>query len=328
MMRPPFPAISPDRRAQMLRPRVGSPVRVVIDSDTANEIDDQFALTWALLRRDVLTIEAVYAAPYSFRHRLSNPRDGVDAAEGMERSYQEALTICRIMGVAVDVYRGSERYLTQSTEPVRSVAATHLVDLARKASAEDPLYVLAIGAPTNVASALLMNPEIIRNIVVVWTAGYPTRCPYPNAAFNLEQDLHASRLLFDSGVALVYLPGFHIGAQLRVSLPEIERWVRGYGEIGDYLYHLYTHNPLHAMKSIDDHFGRSSVIWDFINVAWLVEPAWVPSSLVRAPHLGDDKRWYRNEERHAIREALGIDRDAIFRDFFTRLQAFDGQPTP
>ena len=36
----------------------------------------------------------------------------------------------------------------------------------------------------------------------------------------LEQDLRATQLVFDSGVPLVYLPGYHVGAQLRLSLPE------------------------------------------------------------------------------------------------------------
>jgi purine nucleosidase len=65
-------------------------------------------------------------------------------------------------------------------------------------------------------------------------------------SFNLEQDVAASRWLFDSGVPLVYLPGFHVGAQLRLSLAEVQRHVRGRGAIGDYLHQLFTDNPLVA----------------------------------------------------------------------------------
>ena len=45
------------------------PVRLVIDTDCANEIDDQFALAWALLSPQQLDLQAVYAAPFSFDHR-------------------------------------------------------------------------------------------------------------------------------------------------------------------------------------------------------------------------------------------------------------------
>ncbi|MCP3997943.1 MAG: hypothetical protein GY722_23230, partial [bacterium] len=63
-----FPTISPKLRAQRLAIPGGRP-RVVIDTDTANEIDDQFALAWALQSTDALDIQAVLAEPYSFAHR-------------------------------------------------------------------------------------------------------------------------------------------------------------------------------------------------------------------------------------------------------------------
>ena len=40
-------------------------LRVVIDTDAKNEVDDQYALTWALLSQDQLEIEGMYAAPSS-----------------------------------------------------------------------------------------------------------------------------------------------------------------------------------------------------------------------------------------------------------------------
>ena len=367
-----FPKLSEAQYRQMLRPPSGR-ARCVIDTDTRNEIDDQFALAWALLSQDALDIEAIYAAPYSFTRRWDELRaaasakadpEAASAAElsllaayggqlarleaagadiqdraqldpqglvlvepgrGMELSYQEILLVAEKMGIdcADKVFRGSERYLASYDAPVASDAARHLVDLARTASAEEPLYVLAIGAVTNVASALLLAPEIIERIVVLWTAGYPTRITdIVQPSFNMEQDLLASQLLFDSGLPLVYLPGFHVGAQLSLSLPEMEAWVRGRGEIGDYLYWLYTHNPHYPWQGLSGHFGRSWIIWDLINIAWLIEPAWVPSYLIDAPFLSADCRWLRQgAPRHLIREALDINRDAIYRDFFRKLAA-------
>ena len=96
-----------------------------------------------------------------------------------------------------------------------------------------PLYVLAIGCVTNVASALLIEPEIARRIVVVWTSGYPTWVPARTSPHSTWfRTSAASRLLFESGVPLVYLPGYHIGAQLRLSLPDMEAYVRDQGAIG------------------------------------------------------------------------------------------------
>lgn len=365
-----FPKLTVQEYEWILRNPRGK-VRCVIDTDTRNEIDDQFALAWALLSQDMLDIEAIYAAPYSFRNRLDELRKanqirqssqtaknddlillsryagqlkrlrekGIDIADdsqldpqdvtmvtpgvGMQKSYDEILLVCDKMGIdfADKVYRGSERYLESYDTPVESDAVSHLIEIAKTASPDDPLYIVAIGATTNISSAILLAPEIIRNIVVTWTAGYPTTITGVfQESFNMEQDMLASQLLFDSGVPLMYLPGFHVGVQLGLSLPEMEAWVKGKGEIGDYLYWLFMNNPHYPFQGIDDYFGRTWIIWDLINFAWLMQPDWVPSFMTTAPYLTDDRKWLRTEDpRHPMREALDINRDAIFRDFFQKL---------
>ena len=315
-----------------LRSRLAEPqgaVRVVIDTDAANEIDDQFALAWALLSPDVLQIEGLYAAPFSFAHRRNLlPRAPAEAApfnppgEGMRRSQEEILRVVAKLGIghAPAVLAGSEGYIVHPGYALRSPAAEHLIALASSAGDHEPLYVLVLGCPTNVASALLLAPDIARRIVVVWTSGYPSSAPQVNDSFNLEQDMHASRVLLESGVPLVYLPGFHVGAQLRLSLAEMERHVRGRGAIGDYLHHLFTHNPLWDILDVDTSLAYSWVIWDVICVAWLLNPAWVPSELVSTPRLGDDRRWHAAAYAQPMREAFAVNRDAIFNDFFRKLE--------
>ena len=64
-----FPKLSPDLMTERLAPPRGK-LRVVIDTDTANEIDDQFALAWALLSPVKLDVLAVTAEPFSFAHHL------------------------------------------------------------------------------------------------------------------------------------------------------------------------------------------------------------------------------------------------------------------
>ena len=46
----------------------------------------------------------------------------------------------------------------------------------------------------------------------------------------------------------------------------------------------------------------------------------VPPDLLPAPVLDDDLNWQHPENRHLMREAYDIDRDAIFRDFYLRLE--------
>jgi purine nucleosidase len=323
--------------ARLALPAPGAPLRVVIDTDAANEIDDPFALAWALLRPERLRIEGLYAAPFSFAHRRALlPRAPADAApfctpaEGMARSVDEIHRVLDVLRIAdaARVQRGSPGYLASLSQPIRSAAAEHLIATARATPDDEVLYVVALGCVTNIASALLLAPDIAQRIVVVWTSGYPSHAPHANHSFNLEQDLLASRWLLDSGVPHVYLPGYHVGAQLRLSLAEMERHVQPCGAIGAYLHHLFTHNPLWPILGLehlqDGRTPHSWVIWDVINIAWLLDPDWVPSTLVRTPVLCDDTRWQQMPGRHWMREAHAVQRDAIFNDFFATLSRAPG----
>ncbi len=164
---PTFPFLSPQIRQQRLAYPSGI-IRMVLDTDTYNEIDDQFAVVYALLAPERLRVEAIYAAPFS-NDRSSGPGDG------MEKSYEEIQRLLERLNIPSQglVYRGSTGYLTGRSDPERSPAALDLVARAMAAPQDDPLYVVAIGAITNVAAALLMEPEIIRHIVVVWLGRQP-----------------------------------------------------------------------------------------------------------------------------------------------------------
>ena len=62
-------------------------------------------------------------------------------------------------------------YLEDEQHPVLSDAARDLAERAMRYTPEKPLYVVAIGAITNVASALLLKREIAERMVVVWLGG-------------------------------------------------------------------------------------------------------------------------------------------------------------
>ena len=350
-----FPHISDERRMEMLAPQPGR-VRVLIDTDAANEVDDQFAITWGLLSPDRLDIEAIVAAPFSrayFREPLlAAARADVDdstagevddiaawlhrlraagiepedvefetTAEGMEMSFAEIGTIMGHLGMSSDgvAFRGADRFMESPDDIVDSEGARRIIEAAM-ADDDRLLHVVAIGAVTNIAAALLMEPEIITRMVVSWTSGYPTFVRFSNSpSMNLVQDQHASRLLFDSGVPLLYLPGYYIGEQLVMSLPESERWVDGRGQIGSYLHYLYTHNRLRAQRLVEPFPGQSWVCWDFINFAWLIDPTWVPTAFVPTPTLDAELKWQHLPGRPLMSEATDVDRDAVYRNFFRKL---------
>ena len=300
-----FPILSESRRIEMLQPPEKR-VRMVLDTDTYNEIDDQFAVVHAILSPEQLNLEAIYAAPFH-NNRSSGPSDG------MEKSYDEILRLLDFLNVSHDgfVYRGSTEFLSDEETPIQSDAATDMVDRAM-ANTDEPLYVVAVGAITNVVSALLLEPEIIKNIVVVWLGGNPLYWSHTRE-FNLAQDVKAARVVLDSGVPFVHLPARGVVSHLHTTVPEMERHVQGKGKIGDYLVEIFK--DYHK-----DHFGWSKVIWDISATAYLVNSNWVPTELVHSPILTDAVTWSFDNNRHLMRVATSVNRDAIFRDLFLKLQ--------
>ncbi len=304
-----FPMLSEAKRLEMLQPPTGK-VRMVLDTDTYNEIDDQFAVVHALLSPERLNVEALYAAP--FHNNRSN-----NAEDGMEKSYDEILRLLALLDVpaAELVYRGSRTFLSDKADPVPSDAATDLIERALSSS-EDLLYVVAIGAITNVASAILIEPEIIERIVVIWLGGNPLYWPHTRE-FNLTQDLYSAQVVLDCGAPFVWLPARGVVSHLHTTVAEVERYVQGRSKIGDYLTEIFKDYS-------SDHYGWSKVIWDLSATAYLVNPLWVPTEIVHSPILTEAVTWSFDNNRHLMRVASSVNRDAIFRDLFEKLQHYTG----
>jgi len=301
-----FPKLSQELLIRRLNPPQGK-VSIVLDTDTYNEIDDQFAVIYALQSKDSIQLEALYAAPF-YNSLSTGPKDG------MEKSYDELEKILSVMGKTgeIPIYKGSEAYLPAADVPVESAAARNLVERAMARSEDDPLYVVAIGAITNVASALLMEPSIVERIVVVWLGGHALHWP-DTKEFNLAQDLHASRIVLDSGVPLVLVPCMGVTSHLLTTLSEVEDYVKDKGAVGSYLYETYKN--FH-----DDHTGYSRVIWDISTIAFLNNDAWLASALVHSPILSEDFRWSFDSSRHFIRYVRHVNRDKVFQDLFAKLE--------
>lgn len=284
-----------------------SKVRMILDTDTFNEIDDQFAIVYALFSQEKLQVEAIYAAPF-FNNRSTSPLDGMD------KSYEEILRILKRINMSHDnfVYKGSNTFLNNVNEPLQSEAANDLVKRAMETPDDELLYVVAIGAITNIASAILIEPKIIEKIVVVWLGGHALH--WPNTSeFNLQQDVVSAQTVLNCGVPLVLIPCMGVTSHLHTTLSEMKQFVKGKGEIGDFL-------TMRFEEYHDNHYAYSKVIWDLAAIAYLVNHHFIPTQIIHSPVLTDQRTYSVDASRHFIRYAYHVDRDAIFRDFFTKLE--------
>jgi purine nucleosidase len=176
--------------------------------------------------------------------------------------------------------------------------------------------VVAIGAPTNVASALLADPTLAERIVVVWLGGHALNWGTA-AEFNLKQDPDASRVLLDSGVPLVLVPCLGVADHMITSKAEIDRYVRPAGDAGALLAGLYD-------NYVPDKPGWSKVIWDLSATAWVLDRTWLDTEFTTSPLLTPSLTWSRDPGRHLILSATQVNRDKIFGDLFRRLAEHHG----
>ncbi|MCC5806179.1 MAG: nucleoside hydrolase [Opitutales bacterium] len=307
-----FPKVSPQYLPRLLSGRKGR-VAAVLDTDTYNEVDDQFALAHAVLSPDKIDLQAVYAAPF-FNFRSTDP------GEGMEKSFCEIHRILKLMGRdgSCPVFRGSRSYLPAPDSPVKSAAAQDLVARAQNCRPSKPLYVLAIGALTNVASAILLEPSIVKRIVVVFLGGHSF---WHRAAreFNLGQDIPASQLLFDCGVPVIHVPCLHVASHLVTTVHEVQHFLGGRNPLCDYLVSIVREYEEQTSEDPGKRKAWSKVIWDIAVTAWLACPEAFRTEIVHSPVLTDNCTWSFDRSRHLIAQVSWLDRDRIFGDVFAKL---------
>jgi len=282
-------------------------VDVILDTDAYNEIDDQFAIAYLLLSGEKLRCRALCAAPFH------NNRSG-GPADGMERSYHEILKILSLMGREdVPVFRGSGRWLPDERTPVDSPAAREIARLAGEYTPENPLYVVGIGAATNIASALLLAPEIADRIAVVWLGGHATHWERQDE-FNLKGDIAAARAVFLSGAALVQLPCMGVVSAFTTTKPELEYWLMGKNALCDYL----ARNTVDEAERYAKGRPWSRVIWDVTAIGWLlggmmrdrVVPRHVPTY---------EYQYEARPDLPPMRYVWHVDRDRLMEDLFRKL---------
>ncbi len=293
---------------KLMRP--AGKVDVVIDTDTFNEIDDQYALSYLIKSGDKLQLKAIHAAPF-LNEKSVSPKDG------MEKSYQEILHLLRLMEkeeYEAITYQGSAYYLPDETQAVVSPAAENLIRLAMEREEDTPLYVVAIGAITNVASAILLEPQIKDKLVLIWLGGHAHHWT-DNCEFNLYQDVAAARVIFGCGVPLVQLPCAGVVSAFRTTKQELEFWLKGKNKLCDYLYSA----TVAEAAATEESSCWSRVIWDVTAVAWLLDGDFLKEYLTHSPIPEYDHHYSFDNTRHLIKYVYEIRRDALFEHLFYTL---------
>lgn len=269
-------------------------VRMIIDSDTANEIDDLYAIVRALLepRFDIRGLSSA-----QWNHRLSPP----DTVMQSQRLNEDLLALLGRRDIPHPL--GAEMIMGKpwgGDEPRDSPAAQLMITLARQMPPGQKLVIASLGAVTNVASAIKLAPDIVPRIACYNLGGryHADRRVWDKDEFNVRNDLNATNFLFNTeGLELHQMP-INILFEFRFRRDEVMQRLAARGGVWGYLATRWlTHSPA----------NETWIMWDLALIQALARPELATEARVMTPPEN------RQREIHVYTR---VDTEGLLRDWW------------
>lgn len=277
---------------------------VILDTDTYNETDDQFALAYLLKMQNKFNIEAITIAP--FQNRWHESTDS-----GIERSYEEAKKVCNLCGINKEdfIYKGSTDYIINGYNK-RNEAVNKIIEIALK---NDKTYILGIAAITNIALAIKYEPKIIDRIEIIWLGGH-TLLNKDNLHEANFIDVDAIKMVFESKVKLTIIPCRGVASNLITTTDELEKHLKGKSDLCDFLY-----NRFEEVVNKRALLPRAP-LWDLAVIAYLRNKKWFQAMEVSCPDINEDTSYKLTESNHKITMINYMEVNKIYNDLFEILK--------
>ena len=294
-------------------------VRILLDTDANNEIDDQHAIAYMLLSGDVFLVEGLTV------NRTNNGGD----IEAQALEAERVVGLCN-MHPALPVTRGASSSFGEIVSRIDKPRfdgsdAVNLIIQRAEAYDGQKLVLLAIGKLTNVALALKKRPDIVDKVKLVWLgSNYPKPGEY-----NLEADPESLNFVLDCAVEFE-LAVVRYGAQsgtsaVRVTLEDVAARLRGQGPTtkspitgrhGGNFTHFGDYS-INLLSNVDLYYDPPSrALYDMAATAILKNPDWAEARTIPAPTL-ENGIWRErpdNSRKVVIRE--NFDHKMIVDDFY------------
>ena len=296
-----------------------SKVRILLDTDANNEIDDQHAIAYMLLSGDVFLVEGLTV------NRTNNGGD----IEAQALEAERVVGLCN-MHPALPVTRGASSSFMEIVSRIDKPRfdgsdAVNLIIQRAEAYDGQKLVLLAIGKLTNVALALKKRPDIVDKVKLVWLgSNYPKPGEY-----NLEADPESLNFVLDCAVEFE-LAVVRYGAQsgtsaVRVTLEDVAARLRGQGPTtkspitgrhGGNFTHFGDYS-INLLSNVDLYYDPPSrALYDMAATAILKNPDWAEARTIPAPTL-ENGIWRErpdNSRKVVIRE--NFNHKMIVDDFY------------
>ena len=300
-------------------------MRVIIDNDFGGDPDGLFQLAHHLLSPSV-EVRAIIGSHLSVQ-------DGFDPSKTQaQNAARAAKELVDAMGLktSIPILAGSEVAMVNDSTPVKSEAVDFIVKEALRPDTKLPLYVVCGAGLTEIASALLINPEIASTLTLIWIGGpeyTDLALPPPNYStpeYNLNIDVSAARVVFNRSTVPVWQvprnayrqciipysmlllnvkPHGKTGAYLTGAVEDLMKRVRGFVNIGET--YILGDSPLVLLTALQTGFEA--------------DPASSFYVLKTSPLITAQGTYAVNQSGRLIRVYNDLDVDMMFDDFLPSL---------
>ena len=267
--------------------------KIILDADTANEVDDLFAIVRAV-KADKLQITALNAVQWQASH-WSTPT----SMEDSHRLNQKLLGILTPNYPIPTLRGGIDRMFDWGDLAQHSAASTNIIHAAKKLRKGEKLIIVALGALTNIGSALHIAPEIEENLVIYWLG---TQTDFEKAQinkvdFNCMMDIRALHTVLNSKVEMHIMP-INVASQFTFTLEELLENFKEETEITRYL--------LDRWRGHVDGGNGKRVLWDLALIQAFLYPEMAPEKKIKTSvDSGNRNIWfYTNIDVDAMKKDL------------------------
>lgn len=243
-------------------------ISVWLDTDIGNDFDDELAISYGLISPE-LDLQGISTTHW--RHEGRCDLKTADSSFVLTRQLMRSFS-----GRQLRVLRGTGERISNvygELDCQGSEVVEYLISVARAHSADQPLYIVGLGAATNIATAICRAPDIKSKIRVYLLAAQfdPVIGIWNKNEFNVQNDLAAFDYLLETRELDLYIMPANVGAQLEFS----RQWLGSHAEgLPGYLNDRW--HDIDSMRS-------SWTAYDLALLTALAQPQWVEWRKVDKP---------------------------------------------
>ena len=276
---------------------------MIIDADTANEVDDLYALVRAI-QEPSINLLAIASAQFHTSPLASD--------SSVWESHEINEKLIELMGnPLLDLPLGANQPLQNILEPQVSAASNYIVTTATTLQEDEKLDLIILGSCTNVASAILQDPRIVSKIRVHYLGFWhdPITNSYNLKEFNSGNDTLAVRVLLEmEGLDLTVMSAT-TSQHLVFEKAIVDEHLKGKSALGDYLVARWETFTRWWTKA--DPEKTKWTMWDLAIIEALIHPEWTNTSYFTTP---------TGYKQRKIKIHTAIDREAMEADFWQSIQ--------